>query len=98
MKRTMYVLTLVSLLFAQAALARPNNSKGSCTNKNDVPGNFVNQCVLAGGTEVRCSSGTPMCCVKDSAGTRCYDTIKDVKRAPKAKLGQPTPSRVAPAR
>ncbi len=97
MKNMLFVLIAVLLVSSYTVEARQNTGGGSCTNKNDVPGDFVNQCVLAGGSEVRCSSGTPMCCVKDSQGTRCYDTIGDVKRrTPKASSGQPTPGRVAP--
>ncbi len=97
MKNMLFVLIAVLLVSSYTVEARQNTAGGTCTNKNDVPGDFVNQCALAGGSEVRCSSGTPMCCVKDSQGTRCYDTISDVKRrGPKAGAGQPTPGRVAP--
>lgn len=97
MKTLFFAIAAALLLSAPTSQARQNTAGGSCTNTNDVPGDFVNQCTLAGGSEVRCSSGTPMCCVKDSQGTRCYDDVKDVKRrAPKAGANQPTPGRVAP--
>ncbi len=97
MKNLFLVFVATLMLSAPFAHARQNTGGGSCTNKNDVPGDFVNQCALAGGSEVRCSSGTPMCCVKDAQGTRCYDDIKDVKRrGPKAGAGQPTPGKLAP--
>lgn len=97
MKSVFFVLIAALMITSQVVDARQNTGGGSCTNKDNVPGDFVNQCALAGGTEVRCSSGTPMCCIKDSQGTRCYDTISDVKRrGPKTGASQPTPGTVAP--
>jgi hypothetical protein len=84
------------LLGSSLVSAAPRQTGGGCTSKNDVPGDFVNQCALAGGTEVRCSSGTPMCCIKDAAGTRCYDTISDVKRKAAKVPAGPTPGKLAP--
>ena len=98
MKHLVFALVTITLMASQSVFALQNNVTGSCTNKNDVPGDFVNKCALAGGSEVRCSSGTAMCCIKNAAGTHCYDNTDDVKRkGPKAGAGQPTPGRLAPA-
>ncbi len=99
MKRLVFILATSMLMASPSAFALQNNVTGSCTNKNDVPGDFVNKCALAGGSEVRCSSGTAMCCIKNAqGGVNCYDNTDDVKRKdPKAGAGQPTPGRLAPS-
>jgi hypothetical protein len=73
----------------------------NCTSSSDVPGRFIDACLLAGGSEVRCSSGTSMCCRKCTADedcdTACFDRVEDVREAPKddhADPGDPPPGTI----
>lgn len=98
MKR-LNTLLAVLLLVPALGFAKDNTVPIGCKTANDIPGDFVNKCALAGGTETRCSGGTPMCCKKQADGSmHCYDDPNDVKRkAPRAATGQPTPGTLAPA-
>jgi hypothetical protein len=59
---------------------------GTCTN-GEADGTFVEHCVLAGGSETRCSGGTAMCCRSCGDGegctTACFDRTEDVREEPK---------------
>jgi hypothetical protein len=93
--------TLALVLASIVACAEPPDTSGrpdveirqtqqplkACTSSRDVPGTFIDACLLAGGSEVRCSSGTSMCCrpctAAEDCDTACFDRVEDVREAPK---------------
>lgn len=93
---------MASLVFLGCALsfnanALKQETRIGCTRPNQVPEDFVNKCALAGGSEVRCSGNTPMCCRKEGDTTHCYDNIDDMKRGGRPGARQPGGSnRLAP--
>jgi hypothetical protein len=78
----------------------------ACTSSRDVPGTFIEACLLAGGSEVRCSSGTSMCCractAEEDCDTACFDRVEDVREAPPKEdhvdPKDPPPDRLDPKR
>ena len=77
----------------EVALAQKNFTPTGCTSDSDVPGDFVNSCVLAGGERTECSGGVAYCCrpctKEEGCEERCSQDPGDLDRPAVSDASEP---------
>ena len=90
-----YVVSLFAAVIVLASNAAdtkpPRGPLGACILTEEQGADFASQCLIHGGTSVKCSNGKPKCCQKDSNGEVCVDhpSVLGKSRTPTAKALAP---------